>query len=124
MTVPIKDLTKEYPIPNLWKDSITRVVKELSNGNFELTDAGKNVTLRSKDLVGINSDNVRDYGCALIPLLEQTWESSRTQWMGTYWEITIDLCTAEEGISDLNLTGRVYPSSLGFEYEIGLLYVL
>lgn len=123
MTDLIKDLTKEHPIPDLWKDSIARVVKEISNGNFELTNAGKNVTLQTTDLVTINSNNLRDYGCTLIPLLAQTWESSRTQWMGEYWEITIDLCTAEEGVSDLILTGRVYQSTSGFEYEIGLIYV-
>lgn len=123
MTDPIKDLEKEHPIPDLWKDSIARVVKEISTGNFELTDVGKNVSLQSTDLVTTNCNNVRDYGCTLIPLLEQTWESSRTQWMGEYWEITIDLCTAEEGVSDLILTGRVYSSTSGFLYEAGLIYV-
>lgn len=123
MTLPVKDLAKEYPIPDLWKDSIKRVVKEISNGNFELAKSGKNVTMLSKDLASINSNNVRDYGCTLIPLLDQTWGSSRAQWMGAYWEIIIDLCTAEERISDLILSGRVYPSNSDFKYEFGLLYV-
>lgn len=123
MKDPIKDLTKEHPIPDLWKDSITRIVKEISNGNFNLDNAGKNITLQSADLATINNSNVRDYGCTLTPLLEQTWESSRAQWMGKHWDIIIDLCTAEEGVSDLVLSGRVYPSISGFEYEVGLIFV-
>mgnify|MGYP007055205869 CR=1 FL=1 len=123
MILPLKDLTKEHPIPDLWKGPIEKAVKEMIKGNFEFSKAGENISLQSKNLVNLNSDNVSDYGCTLIPLLEKTWESSRTQWMGNYWEITIDLCTTEEGISDLILSGRVYPSNSDFKYEFGLVYV-
>jgi hypothetical protein len=48
-----------------------------------------------------------DYGCTLVELPEDTWQTSVSQWMETHWEVLVDLWTAEEGRSDLVLAGRV-----------------
>ena len=123
MELPLKDLEKEYAIPNVWKDSILDVVVQLTNDNFELHNTPENVYLQSSDLAKLNRENVLEYGCCLMPLIAECWEHSCYQWQGDYWGLIVDLCTTEEGVSDLVLSGRVFPSASGYKYEFGLVYV-
>ena len=123
MGLPLKDLEKEYAIPNVWKDSIFDVVVQLTNDNFELCNTPENVYLQSSDLAKLNRENVLEYGCRLMPLIEECWERSCYQWQGDYWDFIVDLCTAEEGVSDLVLSGHVFPLVSGYKYEFGLVYV-
>lgn len=123
MDLPLRDLEKEHPIPSFWKDEISSIVIQLTKGNFELLGTSSNVSLQSSDLADLNRQNVDDYGCCLIPLREECWERSCYQWQGEYLDLIVDLCTSEEGVSDLILSGRVYPLNSGFNYEVGLIYV-
>ncbi len=66
---------------------------------------------------------VTDYGETLAELPDDTWQSSVSQWMGTHWDILVDLWTVESGKSDLVLSGRVFESNGGYRFEIDSLHV-
>lgn len=123
MNLPLRDLEKEHPIPDDWRDTISQVVTQLCNGNFELANSAENISLRSTDLAHINKQNVLDYVSKLTPLLGSSWDRSCCQWMGEHWDLITDLCTHEEGVSDLVLSARVYPLHSGFKFDFGLIYV-
>jgi len=38
---------------------------------------------------------IEDYGEQLVPLPEETWETSIYLWQGNYWDVIIDLWTAD-----------------------------
>ncbi len=71
MELPLKDLEKEYAIPNVWKDSIFDVIVQLTKDNFELRNTPDNIYLQSIDLAKLNRENVLEYGCSLMPLIEE-----------------------------------------------------
>ena len=59
---------------------------------------------------------------ALVELPDATWKSSVAQWMGTHWDVVVDLWT-DAGPSDLILSARVRETNDAFEIEIGSVYV-
>ncbi|OZG72413.1 hypothetical protein BTA51_14880 [Hahella sp. CCB-MM4] len=123
MRFPKRDMSIEHPIPEVWKKPLEQVVIAMSNDDFELSNCVLNARLQSDDIAQLNRSNVLGYGCSLEPLSEEVWETSRYQWMGEYWEVIVDLCTKEEGVSDLALSCRIFSVENDFRYEIGLVYV-
>ena len=123
MYLPLKDLEKEHSIPDVWKDSICEVVIQLTKDNFELHNVSEYIALQSSDMAKFNRENVLEYGCCLKALSTECWSRSCYQWQGNYWDLIIDLCTVEEGVSDLVLKGRIYPIVSGYKYEFGMVYV-
>jgi len=59
----------------------------------------------------------------LAELPDETWATSVSQWMGTHWEVLVDLWTVESGKSDLVLDARVFEQETGFRIEIHSVYV-
>ena len=59
----------------------------------------------------------------MTALPEETWDTSVATWMGTHWDVLIDLWTVEEGRSDLVLRANVYQDPPGFRYEVVMAYV-
>lgn len=39
--------------------------------------------------------NIGGYGAHLVSLPEETWNTSACQWMGTYWDLLVDLFAKE-----------------------------
>lgn len=66
---------------------------------------------------------VEDHGETLTELIDDTWETSVAQWMGSFWDVLVDLRTVESGPSDLVLAVRVFEGDAGFRFEIGPIYV-
>nr|WP_320166018.1 hypothetical protein [uncultured Methylophaga sp.] len=58
-----------------------------------------------------------------MELPEAAWDTSCAQWMGSYWEVLIDLYTAAEGASDLVLTGTMEETKDRMQFTVGLVYV-
>ena len=58
-----------------------------------------------------------------LSVAAQAAETSVAQWMGTHWEVLVDLWTAEEGPSDLVLGGTVVETSAGPRFTIDMVYV-
>lgn len=66
---------------------------------------------------------IATFGESLVGVPDESWSSSVAQWMGTYWEVLVDLWTQESGRSDLVLSLSVYEAEGGFRFEIGSLHV-
>lgn len=66
---------------------------------------------------------IAEYGETLIELPDSTWDTSQAQWMGTHWEVIVDLATRENGRSDLVLHLRVFETQNGFEFAIDSVHV-
>ena len=64
-----------------------------------------------------------DYGETLIELPDATWKTSVCQWMGSHWDLLLDLWTAESGESDLVLGARIFEDGSKFRIEIESVYV-
>ena len=67
--------------------------------------------------------NIDAYGATLTSLPDETWDSSVCMWQVDYWEVLVDLFTAEEGRSDLVMFARVYEQQDGYGFEITSVHV-
>jgi hypothetical protein len=66
---------------------------------------------------------VLDYGETLADLPDETWATSVAQWMGTHWDILVDLWTIESGRSDMVMDARAFEVEKSFRIEILSVYV-
>jgi hypothetical protein len=55
---------------------------------------------------------------SLIELPDETWKTSVSIWVGTYWEALVDLWTAEEGRSDLVLSVEIRESDATYDFDV------
>ncbi len=81
------------------------------------------VSTISTDTAQQIQDYLNDYGESLAPLPETTWSTSVSLWMGSYWDVMVDLYTVESGRSDMVLQAKVFESGDGFVYQVHLVYV-
>ena len=68
-------------------------------------------------------DAIREYGCRLTELPEESWQSCVSMWYRTHWDVLVDLWTDEEGPSDLVMKVRISEHDAGFKYELEMVYV-
>ncbi|NQZ33726.1 MAG: hypothetical protein HRU06_20860 [Oceanospirillaceae bacterium] len=122
-SVAIKDLDAAHPISALWRPLLLEVIARLAKGDFELSNIVEGVLAVDPEVATINRENVLDYGEILTQLPAAAWDTSCAQYMGTYWEILVDLYTIGEGASDLVLHGRMSEFSGKPQFEVGLIYV-
>ena len=121
--VPIrKEEEQDHPVPSEWRPKLRDIVMALSDGNFRLLGLANVDPLDEATATGI-SNNIKDYGATLIRLPDRTWETSVCQWQLGYWEILVDLFTAEEGLSDLVLHVKVFEDGDGFAFKVHFVYV-
>lgn len=122
--VPVmKDAEKQRPIPTKWRDTLSAIVDALKQGDYQLDQGVMGVRPISKDTAKTISNNIEDYGAQLTSLPEESWQTSACQWMGSYWDLLVDLYTLEEGASDLALVARVYESGNGYLFEVHSVHV-
>ena len=114
----LKDEKNQQAIPMTWRAALSSMVEAIQADNFELLNNIEGIRSISKEGANRIQDNIEDYGCQLTCLSDATWNTSVCQWMNGYWEVLLDLCTVEEGLSDLALSLRVYEKGQGFEFEI------
>jgi hypothetical protein len=89
------------------------VVRRLAEGDYALARRVRGVAPVAAATAEQMRDYIAEYGATLVELPDDTWQTSVAQWMGTHWEILVDLWTAEEGRSDLVLGGDVVETSVG-----------
>jgi hypothetical protein len=119
----LKDEEAEHPIAENWRPMLKEVVCAFSKGDFELKCGVAGVDRVEPDVAVSNREHVIDYGEELVELTNECWNRSCAQWMGTHWEVLIDLCTKDEGVSDLVLTGKVVEVNGKIHFSVGHIYV-
>lgn len=119
----VKDEDAAHPIAGSWRPIFLEVVKAFAKGDFELSQGVPGVELVDPGIASQNREYVREYGEVLVELPKETWDTSCAQWMGSFWEVLIDLYTENEGSSDLVLTGRMNELNGKPQFTVGLIYV-
>jgi hypothetical protein len=119
----LKDASQETPVPTSWRPTLGEIVRAFAGGDFELTQGISTVDRVAPAVAQQAKAYVKEYGESLVDLPEETWTSSVSQWMDGYWDVLVDLWTAESGASDLVLSVRVRESGSGFRFEVCGLYV-
>ena len=119
----LKDPHAAHPIAAAWRPMLREVVLRLAAGDYLLSDGVEGVAPVSPSTAEQIRAVVVEYGATLVELPDSTWETSAAQWMGTHWQIIVDLWTAEEGRSDLILEGEVVETSAGPHLTLRAVYV-
>lgn len=119
----IKDPAAQHPIASAWRPALCEVVKALVAGDYGLSQRPASVAPASAEVASQIKSYIDDYGETLVDLPEDAWGTSISQWMGTHWEVVVDLWTLESGESDLALNVRVFETDDGFRIEVDSVYV-
>jgi hypothetical protein len=119
----VKDEDAEHAIASAWRPTFRAIVSAFVVGDFRLGRGIASVEPVSESTAKQIRDYVADYGETLVELPEESWKTSVAQWMGTHWDVLVDLWTLGEGRSDLVLGARVYETETGYRYQIGIVYV-
>jgi hypothetical protein len=120
---PIKDPGASHPIPSTWRPALREIVKAFARGDHALAGGIPSVAPVPSAKADQIGKYVRNYGETLAELPDEAWETSVSQWMGTHWEVLIDLWTVESGQSDMVLSARVFEEEEGFRFEIESVHV-
>ena len=119
----VKDEETERPIPSAWRSVIREVVDAFVRHDYYLGAGVSGVAQISAETATQIRNYIQDYGATLIDLPDETWNSSVCIWMGTRWDVLIDLWTVSEGRSDLVLSLHVIEADDGFLFTIYIVYV-
>lgn len=119
----VKDEDAEHPIASAWRPTFGAIVSAFVRGDYRLGRSIASVEPVSESTAKQIGDYIADYGETLIELPAETWPTSVAQWMGTHWDVLVDLWTLGEGRSDLVLGARVYETETAYRYQIGIVYV-
>jgi hypothetical protein len=118
-----KDLDNPTFIPDIWRETIHKIVDAFSDGDYSLSTGISNALPISQSTALELEESIAAYGASLITLPEKTWDSSQCQWAGDFWDVFIDLFTVEEGRSDLVLQLRVYEKDHDYLFKVYMIYV-
>ncbi|MEL6371297.1 MAG: hypothetical protein AAFR03_11330 [Pseudomonadota bacterium] len=119
----LKDEQHERPVPTVWRSTLAKVVTSIATRDASIGTGISGVhPVPDQDAKRITA-NIKAYGDELVPLPEDSWSTSIYQWSNGFWEVLVDLFTANEGASDLVMFVRVYEQSDGYSYEIHDIHV-
>lgn len=108
----VKDEEAAHPVASDWRPALREIVAAFSRGDFALSGLTSVVPVDPTTQNQINR-YLAEYGETLDELPEETWLTSVAQWMGTHWDVLVDLWTKESGKSDLVLSVRVFEANPG-----------
>ena len=120
---PVKDPNGSHPIASAWRPTLRSIVNAFVRGDYALAGGVDSVAPVSKRSASQISAYIAEYGETLVELPDATWATSVSQWMGSFWEILVDLWTAESGASDMVLHAKVFEAKDGFRIEVHAVYV-
>lgn len=118
-----KDVSNSTYVPDIWRETIHKIVGAFSEGDYSLSIGVGNVLPISQSDALELEESVAAYGASLIKLPEKAWDTSECQWVGNSWDVFVDLFTVEEGRSDLLLRLRVYEKDDEYLFEVKIIYV-
>lgn len=119
----VKHEENEIPIPTAWRSIFSSIVNAFVKKDYLLSCNIKGVSPISFETAEKIKGYIESYGQELIPVPEETWESSVCIYTGTHWDVLIDLWTAEEGRSDLVLAAQVLEMGNSYIINVRLVYV-
>jgi len=102
---------------------LREIVKAFVRGDYGLSRAIPGVTPVTKATADQIRGYLTDFGDSLVELPDETWDSSVSQWMGTHWDVLVDLWTIKSGRSDLVLNVHVFESNKAFRFEVDSVHV-
>jgi hypothetical protein len=120
---PVKDETTQHPVPTAWRPALREIVEAFRRGDYGLVRGVEHVAPVSARTAQAIRRQIESYRVTLMPLPEETWDTSVTQWMGHKWEVLVDLWTLRDGSSDLVLHVDVFEAGDGFRIHIHLVYI-
>jgi len=118
-----KDSDNERPIPSAWRPVFSAIVRSFVAGDYALSAGVAGVAPVPEETAKHIQGYIEDYGEVLVLLESETWNSSVCLWMGTHWDVLLDLWTAGEGRSDLVLGAKVVENKESYIVEVGIVYV-
>jgi len=118
----LKDEVREHPVPFEWRSKLREIADSLKAGNFNLRNLECVEPLDEDTAAGI-ARNIDAYGYTLMALPDECWATAVCRRQLKYWEVLVDLCTVEEGRSDLVLHVNVFEKADSFDYKVRFVYV-
>jgi hypothetical protein len=121
--LPIRDRTRQHPVPSGWRPVFCGIVRDIAGGDFEFDDGDPQVLpidVKTKNQI---IRYVSEYGENIVNVPEESWKTSVCQWMGSHWQVLIDLWTSESGRSDLVLSACVIEDGAQYRFRIDGVYV-
>lgn len=118
-----KNYENERPIPTVWRSTFSNIVDAFVKKDYSLSRGITDVSSISNETAIHVKEYIQDYGEELTQLSDETWESSMCIWMGSHWDVLIDLWTAGEGRSDLVLGAQVTEKNNKYIIDVGMVYV-
>lgn len=119
----VKDEDRAHPVASDLRPTLCKIVQAFRNGDFDLNGVPTVAPVRPATRKQIQ-EYIADYGETLAGLPDETWDSSVAQWMGTHWDVLVDLWTEESGESDLALSVRVFENADGtYRVEVDSVHV-
>jgi hypothetical protein len=119
----VKDTEKAHSVATAWRPVLQAIVRALANGDFALLSPIPRVApvdpATAKQIEGY----LAEYAQSLRELADETWNTSVAQWMGSYWDVLVDLWTVEGVRSDLVLSVRVFEDGEAFRIRVEGVYV-
>jgi hypothetical protein len=123
MQLPVKDEEAGHPIPTAWRPTLWAIVNAIVGVDASLEGGVPSVEKMSAATIDQIRSYIKDYGETVANLPDETWETSVAQWMGTHWDVLVDLWTVESGASDLVLSARVFEVNGDFRIELDSVHV-
>lgn len=115
-----KESNQELPIPTEWRSTLETIANAIVDGK---SPEGSNIRKLDPESIDVSLNNIHDYPDKLGSLTAAAWETSTYLWMGSYWEVLLDLSAHDGSTTDLALHLRVFENKDVFEFEPGLVYV-
>ena len=121
---PTKEEDAQQAVASIWRPTFEAVVAAFADGDWELSSAPACVERVPEDLALSIQQNVSDYGdVTLAPLPAESWDTSVAMWMGTGWQVLVDLWSKEEGRTDLVMDAFVAEVDDGYHFKVNFVYV-
>jgi hypothetical protein len=119
----IKDGESAHPVASDLRPTFRNIVDAFRKGDFGLVGMPSVEPLDPKTQKQVR-DYIAEYGETLAELPDETWKTSVAQWVGSHWDVLVDLWTEESGPSDLVLDARVFEDpDGGYRVVVHLVYV-
>jgi len=119
----VKDEVSQRPVPSIWRPVFREIVKAFVARDYRLSAGVPNVAPISPDTAAQIESYIQDYGETLVHLPDEAWDTSVMLWVGSRWEVLVDLWTQAEGRSDMILSVHVSESRPGFAFDVQMVYV-